>query len=71
MKIRFVASEALSPLGKEVIEKEYGMRGGKLVVTTRGALVQYTIQAFQADAMTPGRLLRVDNEQDIAAYLFS
>ncbi len=35
---------------KSIIEIDYGMRAGQLVVPSRGALVQYVLQRFQIDA---------------------
>lgn len=35
---------------KSIIEIDYGMRDGQLIVPSRGALVQYVLQRFQIDA---------------------
>jgi predicted DNA-binding transcriptional regulator YafY len=35
---------------KRIIENDYGMQNGQLIVPTRGALVQYVLQRFQIDA---------------------
>lgn len=68
--IQFVPSGDLSESAKKVIEREYGMRAGRLNVTTRAALVHYTIQAYQADDGSPGKLLQVANPQELAPHLF-
>lgn len=35
---------------KRIIEIDYGMQNGQLIVPSRGALVQYVLQRFQIDA---------------------
>ena len=32
-----------------IIESDYGMQDGRLVIDTRGALVQYVLQRYQID----------------------
>ena len=39
----------LKPEQKAIIETDYGMSQGQLVVETRGALVQYVLQRYQID----------------------
>ncbi len=39
----------LKPEQKVIIETDYGMREGQLVIETRGALVQYVLQRYQID----------------------
>ncbi|MBN0474121.1 WYL domain-containing protein, partial [Pseudomonas aeruginosa] len=39
----------LKPEQKLIIETDYGMREGRLVIETRGALVQYVLQRYQID----------------------
>ncbi|MCY1288322.1 WYL domain protein [compost metagenome] len=39
----------LKPAQKALIEVDYGMRDGQLVLDTRGALVQYVLQRYQID----------------------
>jgi predicted DNA-binding transcriptional regulator YafY len=40
----------LKPEQKAIIETDYGMYEGQLVIETRGALVQYVLQRYQIDA---------------------
>jgi predicted DNA-binding transcriptional regulator YafY len=42
--------QRLSPEQKRIIEIDYGMQNGQLIVPSRGALVQYVLQRFQIDA---------------------
>jgi predicted DNA-binding transcriptional regulator YafY len=42
--------QRLSPEQKRIIEVDYGMQDGQLIVPSRGALVQYVLQRFQIDA---------------------
>jgi predicted DNA-binding transcriptional regulator YafY len=44
------ADQRLNPEQRSIIEIDYGMLGGQLVVPSRGALVQYVLQRFQIDA---------------------
>lgn len=39
----------LKPAQQAVIEADYGMQNGQLIVPTRGALVQYVLQRYQID----------------------
>lgn len=42
--------QRLNPEQKSIIEIDYGMQNGQLIVPSRGALVQYVLQRFQIDA---------------------
>lgn len=42
--------QRLTPEQKNIIEIDYGMQNGQLVLLSRGALVQYVLQRFQIDA---------------------
>lgn len=42
--------QRLTPEQKNIIEIDYGMQNGQLVLVSRGALVQYVLQRFQIDA---------------------
>lgn len=42
--------QRLTPEQKNIIEIDYGMQNGQLVLPSRGALVQYVLQRFQIDA---------------------
>ncbi|MGV8637283.1 WYL domain-containing protein, partial [Pseudomonas aeruginosa] len=39
----------LKPEQRTIIEADYGMQDGRLVIETRGALVQYVLQRYQID----------------------
>lgn len=39
----------LKPAQQAVIEADYGMQNGQLIIPTRGALVQYVLQRYQID----------------------
>lgn len=39
----------LSQSQREIIETDYGMTEGQLVIPTRGALAQYVLQRYQLD----------------------
>ena len=39
----------LKPEQQAIIETDYGMQHGRLVIDTRGALVQYVLQRYQID----------------------
>lgn len=42
--------QRLTPEQKNIIEIDYGMQNGQLILPSRGALVQYVLQRFQIDA---------------------
>jgi predicted DNA-binding transcriptional regulator YafY len=44
------ADQRLNPEQRNIIEVDYGMQDGQLLVPSRGALVQYVLQRFQIDA---------------------
>lgn len=39
----------LNPAQQEIIKQDFGMLGGRLVVSSRGALVKYVLQRYQLD----------------------
>ncbi|MFT5452545.1 MAG: putative DNA-binding transcriptional regulator YafY [Enterobacterales bacterium] len=47
--------QGLTKAQKKVIEKDYSMQDGELVVTTRGALVEYMLQILHIDKQTDKR----------------
>jgi hypothetical protein len=47
--------QGLTQAQKGVIEKDYSMEKGELVVTTRGALVEYMLQILHIDKQTDKR----------------
>lgn len=40
----------LKPGQRAIIEADYGMEDGKLIIQTRGAMVQYVLHRYQIDA---------------------
>ncbi|MND29963.1 hypothetical protein D3C77_710170 [compost metagenome] len=49
MQVIIEPDPRLKPAQKALIEVDYGMRDGQLVLDTRGALVQYVLQRYQID----------------------
>ena len=45
----FVPDHRLTPEQKIIVEHDYGMQNGRLLVTTRGPLVQYLMHAMRVD----------------------
>jgi predicted DNA-binding transcriptional regulator YafY len=43
------ADQRLNPEQRNIIEVDYGMHDGQLLVPSRGALVQYVLQRYQID----------------------
>ncbi|HBO7163478.1 TPA: WYL domain-containing protein [Pseudomonas aeruginosa] len=54
----------LKPEQRSIIEADYGMQGGQLVIESRGALVQYVLQRYQID---PTKLHAKATAQQIVA----
>ncbi|HFH3921581.1 WYL domain-containing protein [Pseudomonas aeruginosa] len=54
----------LKPEQRSIIEADYGMQDGQLVIETRGALVQYVLQRYQID---PTKLHAKATAQQIVA----
>ncbi len=50
MDVIIEPDQRLSAEQKSIIEIDYGMQNGQLIVPSRGALVQYVLQRFQIDA---------------------
>lgn len=75
VKIRIKPDPRLSREQKQVIAEEYGMKRSQLVISTRGPLVQYTLQQLQIDPkMLDGRAtaqqLIVANLEEIREWFF-
>ena len=76
VEIRVTPDPRLSPGQREVVATDYGMRGGQLVLATRGCLVHYALQRLQLD---PGhrrsdpiaQQLVVANLPQLRPWLFS
>lgn len=65
----------LKPEQKAIIETDYGMSQGQLVVQTRGALVQYVLQRYQIDptkvhAKATAQQIVVTNLDELQPWLY-
>lgn len=65
----------LKPEQKSIIENDYGMINGQLVVNTHGALVQYVLQRYQIDpnmvqAKATAQQIMVANLDELTAWLY-
>ncbi|SIS21675.1 Predicted DNA-binding transcriptional regulator YafY, contains an HTH and WYL domains [Aquipseudomonas alcaligenes] len=65
----------LKPEQKEIIETDYGMHEGQLVIKTRGALVQYVLQRYQIDptkvhAKATAQQIVVANLDELQPWLY-
>ncbi|MBC9251125.1 transcriptional regulator [Pseudomonas alcaligenes] len=49
LAVVIVPDSRLKPEQRTIIEADYGMQGGQLLIETRGALVQYVLQRYQID----------------------
>jgi predicted DNA-binding transcriptional regulator YafY len=73
--IRVVPEPRLTDAQKDVVAHDYGMLDGVLKVETRGALVQYALQALRIDTsiaqLKPeAQQITVENFDALQAYLF-
>ncbi|MFB3080106.1 MAG: WYL domain-containing protein [Lysobacterales bacterium] len=73
--IRITPDSRLSKAQREVVAKDYGMQKNVLEIETRGALVQYALQALRIDTsivqMKPeAQQIMVENLESLQAYLF-
>ena len=76
VSIILIPAQRLSPKQKIVIEQDYQMQDGKLIVTTRAALAQYFIQAMQLntkmiEADPCAQQIVLSNMNDIKPWLFN
>ncbi|MFL3911959.1 hypothetical protein LES12_25605, partial [Pseudomonas aeruginosa] len=60
---------------RQHIETDYGMREGRLVIETRGALVQYVLQRYQIDptkvhAKATAQQIVVANLDELQPWLY-
>lgn len=65
----------LKPEQRAIIEADYGMRAGQLVIETRGALVQYVLQRYQIDpakvhAKATAQQIVVANLEELQPWLY-
>ena len=73
--IRFAPDPRLSKAQQNVIAHDYAMENGELAFKTRGALVVYTLQAFnidprKQDAKATAQQIVVSNYEEIEPFLF-
>lgn len=65
----------LKPEQRAIIEADYGMRDGQLVIETRGALVQYVLQRYQIDpnkiqAKAAAQQIVVANLEELQQWIY-
>jgi predicted DNA-binding transcriptional regulator YafY len=65
----------LKPEQRTIIEADYGMQDGRLVIETRGALVQYVLQRYQIDptkvhAKATAQQIVVTNLDELQPWLY-
>lgn len=70
-----VADSRLTPAQRAILEADYGMENGQLVIETRGALVQYVLSQYQIDKammqMKPvAQQLVVANMDELSQWLY-
>ena len=72
--IRLVPDDRLSPAQREVVEVDYGMEDGALVVNTRARLVPYVLKLLHVDAGAAAnpkaQQIMVENREELAPWLF-
>jgi len=76
VEIKLSADPRLSAFEKTIIEKDYGMNNGNLIVSTRAALIQYYLQLLRVDSANDERSAKeqqivVANLDELAPYLFN
>ncbi|MDC6726184.1 WYL domain-containing protein, partial [Leclercia adecarboxylata] len=65
----------LKPEQRAIIEADYGMQDGQLLIETRGALVQYVLQRYQIDptkvhAKATAQQIVVANLDELQPWLY-
>ena len=65
----------LKPEQRAIIEADYGMQNGQLLIATRGALVQYVLQRYQIDptkvhAKATAQQIVVTNLDELQPWLY-
>lgn len=75
MNVIIEPDQRLSAEQKSIIEIDYGMQNGQLIVPSRGALVQYVLQRFQIDAnkvesKASAQQIVVANLDDLQPWLY-
>ena len=76
VKLRFQPDPRFTPEQKAIIQQDYQMQNGELVISTKAALAQYLIQEMQVRtdslAKTPQQQqLVLVNEEDLKPWLFT
>lgn len=76
VKVIIEPDSRLKPDQKVIIENDFGMRDGQLVIDTKGALVQYVLQRFQIDptkvhAKATAQQIVVANLDELRAWAIS
>jgi predicted DNA-binding transcriptional regulator YafY len=76
VELNFIADQRLSQEQQQVIEHDYQMHNGRLVIQTRAALVQYLLQEMQVntkfhDEYPEAQQLVLANKKDIKQWLFN
>ena len=66
----------LTPAQKAIIETDFGMQDGKLVIPSRGAPVQYVLQRYQIDpkkiqAKAAAQQIVVSNLEGLQRWLYA
>lgn len=74
--LKFAVDSRLSPAQKRVIEQDYQMQDGELIISTRAALAQYVLQEMQVnikflDEYPEAQQLVLANKKDIQKWLFN
>lgn len=75
IKVSFIADPRLTPAQKEVIEHDYGMTNGRLMITIRASLVAYLMRALRIEAHTiqadpKAQQIVVENLEEIKQWVF-
>jgi len=75
VSIKLRANPNLSKNQRRVIESEFNMKKGKLILRSRACLIHYSLQRYQIDSERLSnppstQLLDVENHESIAPYLF-
>jgi predicted DNA-binding transcriptional regulator YafY len=74
--VRVVPDPRLDPQQRSIIEQDYGMQDGALILTTRGALVQYLLQLLHIDLKIldgnpAAQQIVVENRLEVARWTFA
>lgn len=75
VKVIIEPDSRLKPDQKSIIENDFGMLDGQLVINTRGALVQYVLQRYQIDptkvhAKATAQQIVVANLDELRSWLY-